>query len=65
MSAAGVISGALLYIRDDFVSVDRNTWLQVRRGRAKNKKKKDQSRPMGAEKQQTMLTDDRAMPCRK
>lgn len=24
----GVISGALLYIRDDFVSVDRNTWLQ-------------------------------------
>jgi len=26
---AGVISGALLYIRDDFKSVDRNTWLQV------------------------------------
>jgi len=25
----GVISGALLYIRDDFRSVDRNTWLQV------------------------------------
>ncbi|CAL5067062.1 unnamed protein product [Urochloa decumbens] len=24
----GVISGALLYIRDDFRSVDRNTWLQ-------------------------------------
>ncbi|CAD6226801.1 unnamed protein product [Miscanthus lutarioriparius] len=24
----GVISGALLYIRDDFGSVDRNTWLQ-------------------------------------
>nr|CAB3451936.1 unnamed protein product [Digitaria exilis]CAB3455691.1 unnamed protein product [Digitaria exilis] len=24
----GVISGALLYIRDDFSSVDRNTWLQ-------------------------------------
>ncbi|KAL9858117.1 putative inositol transporter 2 [Arabidopsis thaliana] len=24
----GVISGALLYIRDDFKSVDRNTWLQ-------------------------------------
>jgi hypothetical protein len=31
----------------------------------KNNKEKDQSRPMGAEKQQTMLTDDRAMPCRK
>ena len=26
---AGVISGALLYIRDDFKSVDRNTVLQV------------------------------------
>lgn len=25
----GVISGALLYIRDDFPSVDKNTWLQV------------------------------------
>lgn len=25
----GVISGALLYIRDDFRSVDKNTWLQV------------------------------------
>ncbi|KAK7852061.1 inositol transporter 4 [Quercus suber] len=24
----GVISGALLYIRDDFKSVDKNTWLQ-------------------------------------
>lgn len=27
--SAGVISGALLYIRDDFPSVDKNTWLQV------------------------------------
>jgi len=26
---AGVISGALLYIRDDFKAVDRKTWLQV------------------------------------
>lgn len=26
---AGVISGALLYIREDFDSVDKNTWLQV------------------------------------
>lgn len=26
---AGVISGALLYIREDFKSVDRETWLQV------------------------------------
>lgn len=25
----GVISGALLYIRDDFKSVDQKTWLQV------------------------------------
>lgn len=25
----GVISGALLYIRDDFKAVDRKTWLQV------------------------------------
>ncbi|KAL6990661.1 Sugar transporter [Sarracenia purpurea var. burkii] len=25
----GVISGALLYIRDDFKSVDRKTWLQA------------------------------------
>jgi SP family myo-inositol transporter-like MFS transporter 13 len=25
----GVISGALLYIRDDFEDVDRKTWLQV------------------------------------
>ena len=28
-SVAGVISGALLYIRDDFKSVDRQTVLQV------------------------------------
>jgi len=27
--SAGVISGALLYIRDDFKAVDRKTWLQV------------------------------------
>lgn len=26
---SGVISGALLYIRDDFSSVDKKTWLQV------------------------------------
>ena len=26
---SGVISGALLYIRDDFSAVDRKTWLQV------------------------------------
>ena len=25
----GVISGALLYIREDFVQVDKKTWLQV------------------------------------
>lgn len=25
----GVISGAILYIRDDFKAVDRKTWLQV------------------------------------
>ncbi|KAM0908319.1 hypothetical protein ACQ4PT_015538 [Festuca glaucescens] len=29
----GVISGALLYIRDDFRSVDKNTWLQLVVGR--------------------------------
>lgn len=29
---AGVISGALLYIRDDFTSVDRKTVLQVTHG---------------------------------
>lgn len=28
-SCTGVISGALLYIRDDFKAVDRKTWLQV------------------------------------
>jgi len=27
--SAGVISGALLYIRDEFKAVDRKTWLQV------------------------------------
>ena len=26
---AGVISGALLYIRDDFSTVEKKTWLQV------------------------------------
>jgi len=29
MDIAGVISGALLYIRDDFKEVERKTWLQV------------------------------------
>ena len=28
-TCAGVISGALLYIRDDFKEVDRETWMQV------------------------------------
>ncbi|KAG4393160.1 hypothetical protein GLYMA_03G029300v4 [Glycine max] len=27
--ASGVISGALLYIRDEFLAVDRKTWLHV------------------------------------
>lgn len=29
MDIAGVISGALLYIRDDFKEVETKTWLQV------------------------------------
>lgn len=29
VTVAGVISGALLYIKEDFEAVDRKTWLQV------------------------------------
>jgi len=29
LSRVGVISGALLYIRDEFDQVDKKTWLQV------------------------------------